>query len=74
MPQYLPSLEVTKNLIWVVMGCFRYHLNCGQEIIFSFENGFYLMKLQCILDVPTDLQYLETSSNLFQKMMIEQYW
>lgn len=69
MPQCLPSLEVTKNLIGVVIGCFKHHLNCGQEIIFSFENGFYLMKLQCILDVPTDLQYLETSPNLLQKMI-----
>jgi hypothetical protein len=69
MSQCLPSLEVTKKLIGVIviMHYFKYHLNCGQEIIFSFENGFYLIKLQCILDVPTDLQYLETSPTLLQK-------
>ncbi len=58
-----------KNPIEVVIGGFKHHLNCKQEIIFSFENSFYLMKLQGILDVPTDLQYLETSPNLLQKMI-----
>jgi len=28
-----------KKSYWVVIGCFKHHPNCGQEIIFSFENG-----------------------------------
>jgi hypothetical protein len=58
-----------KNLIEVVIGCFKYHLDYEQEILFNFKNDFYLMKLRCTLDVPTDLQYLETSSNFLQKMI-----
>jgi hypothetical protein len=41
MSQCPPSLELTKNLTEVVIGCFKHHLNCGQEIIFSFENGLF---------------------------------
>ena len=36
--QCLPSLELKKKLIWVLINCFKHNLNCGQEIIFSFEN------------------------------------